>query len=79
MEPKGSLPHSRQPATSHNLSQLNPVPALPTDFFNIHFNSILTYTARSSNLTEKITIFITAAVDAFNLLQHVDVNNNRFP
>ena len=71
MEPEGSLPRSEQPATSHIFSQLNTVHTLPTDFFNIHFNSILIPTTRFSNLTQNITVLITVTVETINIIQIV--------
>ena len=40
MEPEGSLPRSQQPATCPILSHINPVHAIPSYFFKIHFNII---------------------------------------
>ena len=48
MEPEGSLPCSQHPATVPVLIQMNAFHALPSCFLNIHFNTILPSTPRSS-------------------------------
>ena len=48
MESERSWRINKNPLLVPILSQINPVHALPTDFFQIHFNIIHAYTLRSS-------------------------------
>jgi hypothetical protein len=44
MVPKGSLLYLQDPATGHDLSQMNAVHFLPPWFFKMDFNTVLIFT-----------------------------------